>query len=174
MQSLTIRECRHCLVVNVHSDASFSGWFIHGNVGATNVVYCSISALDVVYIYTESQFVVQQSSLTSSDYARYIASEGFIQDYLLQSQTSVDGTGIKPGLTFEEAYGLEITRLGLGLSAALFITQPASNLILESQIIGSRLDLAPLILLLSGIAAYACVVLPPFCSHYSPPPPPPV
>ena len=97
-----------------------------------------------------------------------MASEGFISDYLQLAQSSVDGTGIKAGLSFEAAYGLEIARRGLGLSAALYITQPASDMNRETQAIGSRLDLIPFGLLLCTIVAYGYAIVVAFrsaCTH---------
>jgi hypothetical protein len=136
-----------------HADFAFRGWFIHGNAGAWNVVYCNMTAVDVVYTYEDSRYQVHDSSPTSLQYARYIAAVG-LPTALDLTETTVDGV---PPSEWEEAYGLELSRRVLGHSAwLLYEPQNATEVNWQFVTIGSELNIAPLIILVTGMATYGC------------------
>ncbi|KDR67245.1 hypothetical protein GALMADRAFT_283600 [Galerina marginata CBS 339.88] len=136
-----------------------TGWFLHGESGGWNVVYCNITALDVTYNYQSSRYIVQSSTPASVAVTRAIASAAFLDEYTSAVSNAVNGAGLQQGTTYEEAYSLELSRRVIGPSA--FIYKPTNVLEIHSQhgVTGSRLELAPLIIFIGTLLVFACQIL---------------
>ncbi|KAF8995980.1 hypothetical protein BDQ17DRAFT_1364875 [Cyathus striatus] len=140
-----------------------TGWFIHGSSGAWNVVYCNISVLEVSYMFSSSSntYSVTQSSLVPVESARPVASFGMESSVIPnQIKTTVDGIGIiTTGLTYEDAYGLELSRQVLARSSALYRPVDATDVSTEFAIVGSRIDLVPLAVLIASMLTLGVLTL---------------
>ncbi|KAF8994379.1 hypothetical protein BDQ17DRAFT_1431041 [Cyathus striatus] len=79
-----------------------SGWFIHGNQGAWNIIYCDVAAVDVAYAYksSTSEFTIMTSTPSSLLDTRAIITYEFqIYDSSDPVATVVDGVDLQ---TYEE------------------------------------------------------------------------
>jgi hypothetical protein len=132
------------------------GWFVHASAGAYNVVYCNVTALDVIYTYTADRFITRSSSPVPAQDARYIISGGYLEGMEI-IKTLVEGVGTKAGESYEAAFGLELTRRFLGLGAIIYQPTEATDVSQELTAIGSKFDLIPFALLLLGMTAYGQV-----------------
>ncbi|KAH9474523.1 hypothetical protein JR316_0012984 [Psilocybe cubensis] len=136
-----------------------TGWFVHGNKGAWNVVFCNITALDVTYTYTSSQFVVQKAVPKSVTDTQHIMAAGFEGQTTAISQ-QVDGAGSDPNTgTYEQAYALELSRQMLARGAFLYEPNDVIRIQSEKSIIGSNLQVAPLVLFVAALVLFSLQVL---------------
>jgi hypothetical protein len=72
-----------------------------------------------------------------------------------RASDSVDGVGLRPNSSsYEEAYGLELSRRILATGATLYQAKDASEIRRELQVTGSKLDLAPLALMVTATLVY--------------------
>ena len=136
---------------------SCSGWFVHGNNGAWNVVFCNVTALDVTYIYESSRYILHSSSPKSLTTTRYIMAAGFQLLGTTVVSVAVDGAGLQSGTTYEGAYSLELSRQMLARAA--FIYEPANVLQIQSEINvnGSEIQVIPLAIFLGALLVFAYV-----------------
>ena len=130
-----------------------SGWFIHGSNGAWNVVFCDVTALDVQYVYSSSQFIIRESTPLSADSARLVMTLG-IEGGSVRVSQQVDGAGLQTKMTYEEAYGLELSRQAIARGAFVYESTGVSAIQRELEIIGTCIDLVPLALLLGGMLVF--------------------
>ncbi|KAF8955570.1 hypothetical protein BDZ97DRAFT_280215 [Flammula alnicola] len=137
-----------------------TGWFVHGNSGAWNVVVCNVSTLDVVYTYASSRYFHYSSSLTDVNSTQHIMTIGF--SYYTGSNfvsTAVDGAGLNSNGTYEDAYALELSRQMLARGAQLYETTNTLGVEYEYNVIGTRLQLIPLVLFCVSMVTLAAFVL---------------
>jgi len=80
---------------------------------------------------------------------------GVLQNEL---QTFVDGQGLQTG-DYANAYGLELSRELLALSASIFEPVQATDVYSLRQIVGSNLNLVPFILYVSTVFLFCVVVV---------------
>ncbi|TFK38978.1 hypothetical protein BDQ12DRAFT_722828 [Crucibulum laeve] len=143
-----------------------TGWFVHGNNGAWNVVYCNVSTLNVLYRHSSPDiFTVIQSSPTDLETAQYMVTFGFETPSTWVADR-VDGAGLvtdpntnSTGDTYEEAYSLELGRQVLARGAVIYQSAPTSEISSKNIVIGSRLRMAPLVLMIAAMVTYICFVL---------------
>ncbi|KAF9458683.1 hypothetical protein BDZ94DRAFT_1239783 [Collybia nuda] len=133
-----------------------TGWFIHGNNGAYNVIYCDVTAFDVVYKYQSSsaRFTLQKSTPSSLAHARAMISFGLPIEGSTWVRDAVDGSGIQTNSTYEEAYALELSRQTLARSAVIYENTPVLMINREQQIIGTKLFMIPFVIMLAMMLFY--------------------
>lgn len=136
-----------------------TGWFVHGNAGAYNVIYCSLSALNVDYTYTGSQYILDQASPASVQDTQYIVTVGFGSSPLGTVKSTVEGAGIQTVTTYEEAFSLELSRRILGLGATLYVQNAATEVHSELATVGSELNLIPFTILLACMTLFGFIVI---------------
>ncbi|KAF8955542.1 hypothetical protein BDZ97DRAFT_1856784 [Flammula alnicola] len=130
-----------------------TGWFIHGNRGSWNVVFCNVTTLDVVYTYTSSCYLHYSSSLTDVNSTQHIMTIG-LEGVTTAISYAVDGAGVTSNVTYEDTYALELSRQMLARGAKLYETTDALGVEYEYNIIGTRLQLIPLVLFSSRNVPY--------------------
>ncbi|PPQ66040.1 hypothetical protein CVT26_010796 [Gymnopilus dilepis] len=149
------------IVSNAYLDAAEdTWWFVHGNNGAWNVVYCNVTTLQVNYTYASSRFRLRSSTPTSVFAAQRIMGGGLRSssgDTVISD--AVDGAGLQTNTTYEQAYALELSRQMLARGA--YIYQPANvELIANEKVVnGSNLQVIPLVLFNAALLVFACQII---------------
>ncbi|KDR68207.1 hypothetical protein GALMADRAFT_272694 [Galerina marginata CBS 339.88] len=136
-----------------------SGWFVHGNNGAWNVVFCNVTALEVTYKYESLRYITVSSSPQPLTTARYIMSAGFERSSTTVISSAVAGAGLQSNTTFEEAYSLELSRQMLARAAFIYEPKNVLRIQYENNVNGSKLQLIPLVLFVGALLVFACQVL---------------
>ncbi|KDR66408.1 hypothetical protein GALMADRAFT_147995 [Galerina marginata CBS 339.88] len=137
-----------------------TGWFIHGNKGAWNVVFCNVTALDVTYTYTSSRYILESSTPKPLPEARYMMAGGLeASTGTPVVSTPIDGAGLQTDATYEQAYSLQLSRQMVARGA--FIYQPTDAIQIQSEntISGSNLQVIPLTIFVISMLGFACQVL---------------
>ncbi|KAF9001721.1 hypothetical protein BDQ17DRAFT_1490130 [Cyathus striatus] len=131
-----------------------SGWFLHGNQGAWNIIYCDLSAVDVTYAYksSTSEFTIMSSTPSSLQDTRAIITYEF-QTYPRTDPvaTAVDGVDLQ---TYEETYALELSRQTIAKGSNMYITQDTTDISREEQTLGTKIYLIPFTILLGMMMLY--------------------
>lgn len=141
-------------ITNIALTFFFRGWFVHGSNGAWNVVFCNVTALDVLYTYASSRYIVYTSVPTSTISAQHIMTVGFMQPTTAVSY-AVDGAGLQENTTFEEAYSLELSRQTLARGAYMYEPKPVLGINNELVVIGTRLQIIPLVLFVAATLIFS-------------------
>ena len=146
--------------VLMHSFIHLSGrgWFVHGKSGAWNVVLCNVTVLDVSYTYSSSQYITNTAVSTSIETARYVVTAMFYSSSTLVSD-AVDGAGLQTKTPYEEAYSLELSRQSLARGAYIYAPSDALSILRELNIIGTELQLIPLVIFVAAMLLFSCVDL---------------
>jgi len=127
---------------------------VHGSNGAWNVVFCNVTALDVVYTYASSRYIVSKSVPTSTISAQHIMTVGFM-DQTNAVSYAVDGAGLQDNTTFEETYSLELSRQTLARGAYMYEAKPVLGINKELIVIGTRLQIIPLVLFVAATLIFS-------------------
>jgi len=133
---------------------SSRGWFVHGSNGAWNVVYCNVTALNVSYTYSSLRYTTNGAVPTDDDSARHIMTTMF-QTSLTQVSDAVDGAGLLTSMSYEEAYSLQLSKQALARGAYLYAPRDVLSISKEQNIIGSRLQLIPLVIFVCATLLFA-------------------
>ncbi|KDR73867.1 hypothetical protein GALMADRAFT_227626 [Galerina marginata CBS 339.88] len=135
------------------------GWFVHGNNGAWNAIFCNVTALEVAYKYESSRYIMESASPSSLTAARYIMSAGFQGLSTTVISSAVDGAGSQPNTTYEQAYSLELSRQMLARAALIYEPTNVIRIQSENSVNGSKLQVIPLLLFVGTLLVFACQVL---------------
>ncbi|KAF8898218.1 hypothetical protein CPB84DRAFT_1780608 [Gymnopilus junonius] len=134
-----------------------TGWFVHGNNGAWNVVYCNVTALQVTYTYASSRFLFRSSTPASLFAAQRMMSGGLVN---IAGNTvisaAVDGAGLQTSTTYEQAYALELSRQMLARGAYIYEPVDVEQIASENLVNGSDLQVIPLVLFIAALIVFAC------------------
>ncbi|KAF9001737.1 hypothetical protein BDQ17DRAFT_1358164 [Cyathus striatus] len=120
-----------------------------------------MAALDVVYAYNSlsAEFTINNSMPSSLQNARGMITFGLYGFPILDTVAMVvDGAGIQANTTYEEAYSLELARQVMAKGAALYIQQDTMQISRELQIIETKIDLVPF-LLIPQLYDNSCIVV---------------
>ncbi|PPQ94391.1 hypothetical protein CVT25_002747 [Psilocybe cyanescens] len=128
-----------------------TGWFVHGNNGAWNVVFCNVTALDVTYTYASSRFLLQNAIPKSVADAQHMMAAGFNIGPAIDISKAVDGAGLEINATYEQAYSIELSWQMLARGAFIYEPTEVNRIQSESNIVGSNLRLIPLVLFIVAI-----------------------
>uniref|UniRef100_A0A8H7XTX3 Uncharacterized protein n=1 Tax=Psilocybe cubensis TaxID=181762 RepID=A0A8H7XTX3_PSICU len=147
-----------------------TGWFVHGNTGAWNVVVCNTTALDVTYTYHPpsssssspgAQFIMQHASLASTTDTQHIMAAAFAGQTTAVSR-AVDGAGTidgHGGVTYEQVYALQLARYALAAGGFMYEPREVDFIRLQDDIVGAELQIAALALFLAAVLVFACQVI---------------
>ncbi|KAJ7124092.1 hypothetical protein C8R43DRAFT_1135673 [Mycena crocata] len=133
-----------------------TGFFLHGNKGGYNVLICEIKSLDVTYHYFNGSYTLL--SAAPSDLAQgqrvsdgSVAGQNFVPP-------AVEGAGLSSG-SYTDAFAAKLSQVALSMTSYVF--EPAEALAFKhiEPNIGSRLPLAPLLLLFLFKFIYCSLVL---------------
>ncbi|PPQ81383.1 hypothetical protein CVT25_015904 [Psilocybe cyanescens] len=141
-----------------------TGWFVHGNMGACNVVFCNLTALDVTYTYASSRFILQSATPKSVDEAQHMMAAGFDGQTSAISQ-AVDGAGLDVNTTYEQAYSVELSLQMLARGAFLYEPTDVIRIQSDNNIVRSNSQ-APPALFIAALLIFAHIPsLAAFASH---------
>jgi hypothetical protein len=125
---------------------------VYGNqVGATNVVYCNVTALDAIYTYSQSQYVIHESSPSSLENAQHMMAFGASATWV---KTIVEGTGPQTIMSYEQSFALMLARQVMASGAHLYRPKDALEVRSERPVSGSMMNLVPLTILGVLMLAY--------------------
>ncbi|KAJ6532090.1 hypothetical protein B0H19DRAFT_467227 [Mycena capillaripes] len=128
-----------------------TGFFIHGNTGGTNVLICDVKSLNITYRYFNGSYTILASS--ASDLAQgqrvsdgSLSGPRFVPD-------AIDGAGLFSG-RYNDSFASKLSQVALSMTS--YVMEPTEALDMQSieSKIGSRLPLAPFLLLLAISIAY--------------------
>ncbi|KAF7370084.1 hypothetical protein MSAN_00638400 [Mycena sanguinolenta] len=130
-----------------------TGFFLHGNGGGYNVLTCVIESLNVTYHYYNGTYNLLSSVPTDLDQARRLLDGSWAA--LVYVPNSVDGAGLYSG-SYEDAFAAQLSLVTLSTTA--YVIQPVETIRTENTTVytGSRILLAPFLLLFTLILIY-CV-----------------
>ncbi|KAJ7617154.1 hypothetical protein FB45DRAFT_1104324 [Roridomyces roridus] len=129
-----------------------TGFFIHGNKGAWNVLTCDVKSLNVTYHYFNSSYTLLGSEPTNIDQTWRVEDGSWAAVYY--GTAPIDGTGLYSG-NYTQAFAKQLSSISLAMTA--YVVEEAPVLESESTVtyIGSRLPLAPFLLLILIPSIYA-------------------
>ncbi|PPQ97614.1 hypothetical protein CVT26_002372 [Gymnopilus dilepis] len=136
-----------------------TGWFLHGESDAWNVIFCNITAVDVTYGYQSSRYIMQSASPKSLADTRAMMSPGFLLSNTAVISEAVDGAGLQSNTTYEEAYSLELSRFMLARGAGLYAPTDVLRIESNNYVNGSKLQVIPLAIFVATLLVLACQVL---------------
>ncbi|KAJ6601693.1 hypothetical protein DFH09DRAFT_1270687 [Mycena vulgaris] len=132
-----------------------TGFFLHGNKGAYNVITCEMKSLSVTYRYFNGSYTTLGSS--SSDLAQALRLSVGSWEALFYVPNTIDGVGLFSG-SYSDAFAEQLSLVALSTTA--YAVEPIP--VLETQstqlFTGSRIPLAPFLLLLL-LAFIYCVLV---------------
>ncbi|KAJ7895452.1 hypothetical protein B0H14DRAFT_2680504 [Mycena olivaceomarginata] len=130
-----------------------TGFFLHGNQGGFNVLTCNIKSLDVTYRYFNGSYTLVASAPSDLEQAQRISDGSWAALYYVP--VSIEGAGLYSG-SYADAFGAKLSLVAL--STTTYIIEPTEALQQEYTwpYIGSRIPLAPFLLLFTLAFVY-CV-----------------
>jgi hypothetical protein len=146
-----------------------TGFMFHGNRGAWNVLLCSVNVVSVNYRYTNGSLYIRTTTTSDLNMARRFTTMLDTGDLTTRVPNAVDGAGLLVG-DYASSFALELSRELAAMSANLYEPGNISDLVQFVPGIGSKLQLAPLILLLVALLLYRYVIYIPHeilvtCNH---------
>ncbi|KAJ7084896.1 hypothetical protein B0H15DRAFT_802268 [Mycena belliarum] len=135
-----------------------TGFFTHGNLGAYNVLTCSVTVRSVAYTYFNGSFTVDaanSSTVTDLDITRIVAAMSTAADLSARIPAAIDGADAD----YTAAFARELSRELIAFTSALYVPGPAQDVQAASPVLGARLPLLPLALLGALAAVYSAFVL---------------
>lgn len=118
------------------------------------MVICNITALDVIYTYASSRFLLQSATPLSVADTRYMMVAGFYNTRTLIS-TAVNGAGLEVSTTYEQAYSNELSRQMLARGAIIYEPRDVIKIQYENTIVGSDLRVIPLALFITALFLFS-------------------
>lgn len=127
-----------------------TGFFLHGNKGGYNVLTCDMESLVVTYRYTNGSYSFLNSSSSDLPQAQRVSDGAMGAPQYVPS--AIEGVGLYSG-SYTDSFAIKLSQISLSMTS--YVLEPTEAL--ETQNIqpniGSRLQMAPFVLLLiiSGI-----------------------
>ncbi|KAJ7024674.1 hypothetical protein C8F04DRAFT_1131042 [Mycena alexandri] len=133
-----------------------TGFFIHGNQGAYNVLVCDVNSLNVTYRYFNGSYTMLAS--TASDVAQGQRVSDGSQAAVSYAPMAINGAGLLSG-SYNGSFANQLSLVALSMTS--YVMEPADALDIQSieATIGSRLPLAPLSLLILISTVYCLLVI---------------
>ncbi|KAJ7753510.1 hypothetical protein B0H16DRAFT_1834606 [Mycena metata] len=133
-----------------------TGFFIHGNQGAYNVLLCDVHSLSVTYRYFNGSYTILAS--TASDVAQGQRVSDGSQAAVYYAPMAIDGAGLLSG-SYNDSFANQLSLVALSMTS--YVMEPADALDIQSieATIGSRLPLAPFSLLVLISTVYCIFVI---------------
>ena len=137
----------------MHTVVNNTGFFVHGESGAWNVVLCTINVVSSTYQYTNGSFHTLTTTNADLNMTKRIATM-LSSNYLTQRvPNAVEGTGLVSG-DYVSSFALELSQELAGMSASIYEPGAVSDLVQLVPGIGAKLQLAPLVLLVAVLLIY--------------------
>lgn len=141
------------LTVFVRTVVNNTGFFVHGESGAWNVLLCTVKVVSSTYRYTNGSFHTLTATTADLNMTKRIAtmvSSGYLTDRV---PNAVEGTGLLSG-DYVSSFALELSRELAGMSASIYEPGAISDLVQLVPGIGAKLQIAPLVLLVAALLIY--------------------
>ncbi|KAJ7616569.1 hypothetical protein FB45DRAFT_230406 [Roridomyces roridus] len=97
-----------------------TGFVLHGNKGAFNLLTCTVASLNATYHYFNSTYTLLSSVPTSVDQAQRVLDGSWAS--LSLAPTSIDGVGLYSGV-YTSAFARQLS--AISLSMTVYVTEPA-------------------------------------------------
>lgn len=141
----------NCLVRAVVNN---TGFFVHGQMGAWNVLLCSVHVVSASYRrYTNGSFTTLTATSENLNMTKRIATmvgTGYLTDRV---PNAVEGTGLISG-NYVSSFALELSRELAAMSASIYEPGHTVSLVQFMPIIGTKLPLVPLGILFAVLLIY--------------------
>ena len=128
-----------------------SGWFFNQNDGASNVIFCNVTLLDVMYTYQSLRYIMKSASPKSLADTHTIMSASFSGLGTTVVSSAVEGSGSDANPTYEQVYSWELSRELLGGAAYFYESTNVLHIQSEIDLNGSKLQLIPLVLFMGAL-----------------------
>jgi len=136
-----------------------TGFFTHGIAGAWNVLVCEVDVVSATYAYSNNTFkTLERSTVTDLNMTRRIAAYS-TRNYITKGiAEAVEGTGLVSG-NYSMTFGLELSRRLLALTGSIY--EPSNSLAVKMVVptVGARLQLVPLVFLVTTLVIYCLTIL---------------
>lgn len=131
-----------------------TGFFLHGNRGGFNLLTCEIESLAVTYHYFNGSYTLLAREPSDLAQGQRIADGSWAGLYYVP--IAVDGAGLYSG-SYADAFSARLSLVTL--ATTVYVVEPVEALRMENtrNLIGSRLPLAPLLILFTLAFIYWCV-----------------
>ncbi|KAF8162170.1 hypothetical protein K438DRAFT_2070155 [Mycena galopus ATCC 62051] len=132
-----------------------TGFYFYSK-GAVNVLLCDVNSLTVTYRYFNGTYTLLSSSPSDVEQSQRVSDGSFAGPIYVPS--SIDGVGISSG-SYTDAFAQKLSQVALAMTS--YIIEPSEAVSYQFIVpnIGSRLPLAPLLLLLLVSFIYCTLVL---------------
>ncbi|KAF7982208.1 hypothetical protein HWV62_29392 [Athelia sp. TMB] len=161
-----------------------TGFYLHGDLGGWNVVYCNVTTVNIQYEYTPPSSTAPSSqggtyttittNLAPAPRIPMLVATGLDNGPILSwVPDRVDGVGWQGAGNYLESFALEMSRELMAFTAMLWQPEQVLSIQDVAGVIGSRVQIAPLALyvgavLLYAIIAFAVAILAIIESHSTP------
>ncbi|KAJ7895454.1 hypothetical protein B0H14DRAFT_2680516 [Mycena olivaceomarginata] len=138
---------------NLEQFVGDTGFFLHGNRGGFNLLTCEIESLAVTYHYFNGSYTLLAREPSDLAQGQRIADGSWAGLYYVP--IAVDGAGLYSG-SYADAFSARLSLVTL--ATTVYVVEPVEALRMENtrNLIGSRLPLAPLLILFT-LAFIYCV-----------------
>jgi hypothetical protein len=145
------------LIDPTHIVVNTTGFFVHGRMEAYNVILCSVKAVLVDYRFTNGSFNVLTMADADLHQTRRIATMLDTGDLAVRVPNAVDGVGYLAG-DYISSFAVELSRGLAAMSASIYEPGEVSDIVQLVPGIGTKFQLAPLVLLVVTLLVYRCVL----------------
>ncbi|KAJ7700718.1 hypothetical protein B0H17DRAFT_1176634 [Mycena rosella] len=138
-----------------------TGFFTHGNLGAFNVLTCSVTVRRVAYTYFNGTFTVDPwntSTVAELDVTRGITAMTAAAYLAMRVPAAIEGAGLTGG-NYAASFARELSRELIAFSASLYAPGSTQEIQTVVPVLGSRLPLVLLVLICVLIGIYCAFVL---------------
>jgi hypothetical protein len=135
-----------------------TGFFTHGKAGAWNVLVCNVDVVSATYAYSNGTFkTLERSTVTDLNMTRRIAAYSGTNYITNGVANAVEGTGLVSG-DYAMTFGLELSRRLMALTGSIYEPSDSLGVKMVVPTIGAKLQLVPLVLLVTTQVVYWCVL----------------
>ncbi|KAJ6592371.1 hypothetical protein B0H19DRAFT_1245251 [Mycena capillaripes] len=133
-----------------------TGFFVHGNTGGTNILICNIQSLDVTYRYFNGTYTLVSSSASDLAQGQRVSDGSQAGPHFVPD--AVNGAGLFSG-RYNDSFAQKLSQVSLAMTS--YVMEPAEALDMQfiDPKIGSRLPLAPFLLLFIISTLYCISVI---------------
>ncbi|KAJ6606059.1 hypothetical protein DFH09DRAFT_1269153 [Mycena vulgaris] len=138
-----------------------TGFFTHGNLGAYNVLSCTVTVRSVSYTYFNRTFTIDPwntTAVSDLDITRGVAAMTAAAYLSMRVPAAVDGAGLEGG-DYASSFGRELSHELIAFSASLYAPGAVQEMQTVASVLGSRLPIVLLILIAIFVVGYCGFVL---------------
>ncbi|KAJ6487113.1 hypothetical protein C8R47DRAFT_1127752 [Mycena vitilis] len=132
-----------------------TGFFVHGNAGGTNILICNIKSLEVTYRYHNGTYKLLASGPSDLAQGQRVSDGSQVAPQYVPP--AVEGVGLFSG-HYNDSFASKLSQVALAMTS--YAMEPTDALDMQSieLKIGSRLPLAPFLLVLL-ISCFYCITV---------------